>query len=610
MSYKKNKIANKTSDSSESLFISNYKLHYLVLFFLAILLYGWTTTFDFGFDDEYIIQTLTQYGHSISEFPKIITLKFGYYDYRPIPIFSFWIEKLLFKQIIPSVAHIINIFLFAFLLTRIYKLTSLFSVFTNKNSQLLFIAITCLVFLVHPNHVSVVANIKSRDNILSMLFGTMAAIQACSYIINKKWWQIPLSILLFLLGLFSKADAYGFMIIPFLFIVIFYNNSLKIKIRLILIGIFLFAIVWILRKIILNIMTTTEFNIRIISDNPLQSNSSFFDALSLASTSLLYYLKFLLIPNGYYFYFGENQLTLLSLFHPLNLLSIALFIAISIFCLTQYKKQKMYLFAWLFFLFSILYALNFFVLISGIIMDRYNFIPSLGFAWMIAAIIIEINTKNNIFQFKHKWILLIFVIWIMATYLRTADWKNKQTLFTADIDKLQQSAHANFLMGSYYINEVLFNKVDVINRNEYVILGEKYIDRSLAIKPNVTTALEGKGTCEILKDSNRLAIHYFEKCFQLDTNYISCVNFKGNAYKNLNMLDSAYYCYKYVADRQNYFGFAADNLMSLLFNNNRAEEGNKMLEYFLNKFPNDPLLQERYQQFEINKYNKRKENNL
>ncbi|MDB4678375.1 hypothetical protein OAE93_01455, partial [bacterium] len=93
----------------------------------------------------------------------------GYsYGYRPTTLASFAIEKSLFGES-ATVSHAVNLALYLATCLLIFFLIK--RVFPDKIDVALFAA---LLFTVHPIHTEVVASIKNRDEILSLLFMLLA----------------------------------------------------------------------------------------------------------------------------------------------------------------------------------------------------------------------------------------------------------------------------------------------------------------------------------------------------------------------------------------------------------------------------------------------------
>ena len=89
-------------------------------------------------------------------------LTLGYY--RPLSLITFAIEQELFGKA-PHISHFINILLYA--LTGFILCLWLMELFSGY--ERIFPFLVCLLFIAHPVHSEVVANLKSRDEMLSFL---------------------------------------------------------------------------------------------------------------------------------------------------------------------------------------------------------------------------------------------------------------------------------------------------------------------------------------------------------------------------------------------------------------------------------------------------------
>ena len=83
------------------------------------------------------------------------------------------------------------------------------------------------IFIAHPAHVEVVANIKSIDEIMGMLGGVLALLFSLNFLENKKIINLVLSFFFFLFGLFSKESAITFLAIVPLTLFVFRKASFK-----------------------------------------------------------------------------------------------------------------------------------------------------------------------------------------------------------------------------------------------------------------------------------------------------------------------------------------------------------------------------------------------
>ncbi len=586
---------------------TNYVLHYILLFLGAFLLYGWTAMFSYNLDDQYSISQLNSVDNTLSGILLIFKKLYVGIDYRPIPILSFWLERFLFGSLKPGISHIMNVFFFGIILIKIYQFIVISKFYQDEKKLHLLAFLSALIFLVHTNHVSVVANIKSRDNLLSMFFGLLSAIQFIKLFDDRKWWRIFLISFFAIFGFLSKLDCYIFLLTPILVIVLFRDVSVK-RIALVLFSvIFIFIITNLIRdylkgQTIQPIVKSIFFD---ASKSPLYNNDTMLNRISMACVTMLYYLKFLLIPFGYYFYYGYNQIPLLPLFHPLNLLTVLIYLSVGVTSVYYYKKNKIYMFCFLFFLFGIAYATNIPVLVAGIVMDRYNFIPSFGFCLAIAAIFIDLTNIEFKSIYKNFWLIGIVLVYVSATIYRTSAWKDQVTLFKRDIPHLQKSFTALRLMSGLYMEEAMSKatKKSMNNKiaDENVRLANEYADKAIAIFDNSAEIWQIKGIVDLYNEDNIAALKKFQKCKNIDSNLLAPINYIGVVYDNLNQIDSAQFYYTYVMERELSYNFSADNLIELLLRQNKVNEVDSILRVLTSRLPYDEKLNKKVEQINTNK---------
>jgi hypothetical protein len=583
--------------SKNKTFFSIHVAIKITLFLGTLLLYGRTSDYDYGIDDKFILSAINNTENSFSGFLSIFKSWFAGADYRPISVLSFWLERLLFNEAGPGISHMVNVILFGVLLVILFDFIVICRFKKEENKLILLGFICCLLFLVHPNHVSIVANIKARDNLLSMLFGLTASIQLIRYFDEKRLFRIGLFIVLISLALFSKLDAYAFIIAPLLVILFFREIDRKKLINALKIISITGIIVLIILVFFRSMPNDEEYIFSIgYDENPLVNNDTLVNRISLSLTSILYYIKFLFIPFGYYFFFGYNQVQVTGIFSVQNFIS--LFILISFFAISikLYHRNKIYLFSLLFFLISIAYALNLYVLVAGIVMDKYNFIASLGFCLAVASIIIDLYYSDSLSLKKISLFIFpfIFFTFLGFTISRTNNWKNSFTLIEKDMPYLKQSVNANRMAAAAYINLALAEELKPgANRvicDSLIQTGEKYAIAGLKIYDKVPDLWELRGLSSFYRKEYEEALGFFLKSKEVDSTYLSSINYVGYTYWALNNIDSASFYFKYVIEREPVFNYAANNLIDMLIRNNRKAEADSILNVLKTRFPEDKWL--------------------
>ena len=160
------------------------KIYSLVIVLSTVVLYFNTLKNDYALDDALVLnenQFVKQGVKGLKNIFKYDSFR-GFFGtekklvqggrYRPLSLATFAVEYDLFG-LKPRVHHAVNIILYGILGIGIfYFLRNILQLFAVAHSiEIAFF--TTLIFMVHPVHTEVVANIKGRDEILAMLFGIL-----------------------------------------------------------------------------------------------------------------------------------------------------------------------------------------------------------------------------------------------------------------------------------------------------------------------------------------------------------------------------------------------------------------------------------------------------
>jgi hypothetical protein len=235
-------------------FAENVRLQAFLLVFLALALYVPSIRYGYVLDDGLVMSQNTFVRQGIAGIPKILSqgsfagnveaatediLSGG--RYRPLSLIMFAVEWQLSGGS-PVLSHSVNIVVHAFIVLIIFYMAQWLARWqrslANNSAPILahlmqgvlptiFPFCVALLFAVHPVHVEVVANIKSRDELLSLLFSLIALAGFVRAILSEPYyfephqtqkhlqrrtdgarWQAVLScIIAFVLALFSKENA-------------------------------------------------------------------------------------------------------------------------------------------------------------------------------------------------------------------------------------------------------------------------------------------------------------------------------------------------------------------------------------------------------------------
>ncbi len=504
-------------------------LFLLALTALIFLIYGQTYNFGHNLDDNFVYDAIPE-TKSIAEGVKtIFQNRYNKLDYRPITILSFYIEDLAFKGSTLNIAHSINVFLYLLLCCLLFYFLKSIPL-KNKNDKYYLFIVIIFLFAAHPIHANVVSSLKSRDNILSMIFLTTSLIfltKAFSKQNYKSFAFILISIALTLIGTLAKKDALGYVLIAPITIFYFFPNKRKYALLFALITFIIFANENAIINALAPIDKDAPNGILRFTENPEIGNSLFKNIITALYTNLLY-LTQLAIPKGYYFYFGYNQIVFPEVLSLKTILSLILFIGTLTIGFYYRKKNKLILYGVLFYYSTIFYCSNLIIPVAGIVAARYAFIASFGFSIFIVVLINE-WIKNS--RLKYGLFFLIISLFAYKSFERVRVWKDLETLVTHDIPFLNHSHEAQRIAASTYL-EIADKSKELSKKETYLNKATKHIRRANEIydKNAVTHQMEGI----IHFKSNELdsAIQSLKKALELENT--------AN-YKTIEIIGDAYY---------------------------------------------------------------------
>ncbi len=494
----------------------------LLLAAFAFLLYANTLTHDYTVDDGTVMQNNKIVKQGVSALPEIFTSAYrkGFWDrkeslYRPLSVAMFAVEWQFFPNN-PHPGHWINVLLYS--LTALILFQTLLLLF--KNNVVLSFAIT-LLYVAHPLHTEVVANIKSRDEILCLLF-SLLSIKYFLHLTDKKTNTAKiLCSLFFALALLSKESAITLVAVFPLLLYFFRNASLK-ESMIASLSPWIAACIYLgMRFFVLKgISNFTEI---LPINNSIVNATHFTDRFATAMMIMGKYLYLLLIPHPLSFDYSFNQIQLVSLSSPSALFVIVIYTALIIYVVKEFRNRNGIAFGILFFLLTISVVSNVFFLIESVMAERFTFLPSLGFCMALVLLLskwlkTEFKTSNllnlsSIFNANKTFFIVIFSIALLysaKTFSRNFDWKNNLTLLAKDVKTCPESARIRYAYGSaILIEQALIEK----NENKKQNLLDKSIvqlEKGVAILPSYAEAFYHLGLAYKEKNDFTRAVTNFE----------------------------------------------------------------------------------------------------
>lgn len=352
--------------------------------------------------------------------------------YRPLSLVMFAVAYEFFGEEW-QFYHLLNLFLYAITGVLIFKFLAQW---VFKKSIFLS-AFVSLAFIVHPVHTEVVANIKSCDELLSLIFILLMLNQLMWWFENEATKNMIMALVYFIMALFSKENTVIFVVlIPILIFIRSKHSVIKA------VGKTLPFIVAAVFFVLIRLF---------ISSFPEQGNSITTDPylfatirqkLATVSFILFNYVELIFYPKVLIFDYGYNHIPYKDFANSKVLFSVFThFIALffSVFWILKRDIKGFFLFSYLI---GIVFVSNLFLNVGPPMADRFLYVPSFFMLVLIVLIIKDLIRKwtdNYLVYMFSAASLLIFPYSFLKTRARIADWKNNATLYKSDLKKAPNS---------------------------------------------------------------------------------------------------------------------------------------------------------------------------
>ncbi len=521
-------------------------LPYIITFLLGFALYANTISFDYALDDKLYITANEFTKKGFDGFKDIWTndLMTGFFGskknlveggrYRPLAQSTHAIEWELFGKN-PFISHFINVVLYG--LTGVLLLSVLQRIFSWNDKKwwwsLPFVATA--LFLAHPTHTEVGANIKSRDEIMSLLFALMAFRSVLIYIEKNISYEVLLAGIWFFLSLTSKESSITFLGLIPLTLIFFPKGKPKDSV-ISLAGILAFtAIYFVIRASVFSDQGDTLNVAKELMNKPyLLATES--ERLASIFFTMGMYIKLLVFPHplthDYYPFhpfktFAELQAggsQYLNWDNTGAIISLVLYVALFAFGLTTLvqkmtgKKGNIYGYGILLYLGTFILFSNLFFDIGAFMNERFLYIPSLGFTIILAYVLVNVIGRKNREPLAIGLFVLVMIGYSAKTISRNYAWENDRALSMADVGTSDGSAKVKMTYGSELLEQAKENGVSEIERTRLLNAAEESCLNSLQIYPQYFPPLDILGNIYFEKKNYDLSVKYFNQALRYKPN--------------------------------------------------------------------------------------------
>jgi tetratricopeptide (TPR) repeat protein len=391
------------------------------------------------------------------------------------------------------------------------------------NTPLLAGAITGLLFGLHPLHVESVAWISERKDVLYAFFFLLSMLSYLKYISSsqkrQRVFHYGLCLLFFIFSLMSKPMA---ITLPIVLIILDYFPLERLDLKSVLRS---------NRKVLIEKLPFFVLSIgsSVITVMAQQSEGAIHsfelimlgDRVLVALRALSFYLYKMIWPiNLAPLYPYPSKI---AFFMAEYLLSFILFLAVTIFCISTWKKQKIWSAVWAYYVITLLPVLGIVGIGAHAAADRYTYLPSLGPFLLLGLGVSKVLRKsiNHAIRklFSSTVIAILLVVLSYFTMNQIKIWQDTETLWYRDIKVFPKSAFKAYNnLGEIYKSQGLIDKARI------------YYETAIKINPQFPQPYSNLGV--ILRSQGRIdeAIKYYQIALKLNPDFIDAHKNLGFAY--------------------------------------------------------------------------------
>ena len=458
----------------------------LLLALCCVLCYAGTLRNGYSLDDDFAFYDNAYVQQGIKGIPDLLT--HPYYsdarltlDYRPIAGITYAIEKQFFGNS-PHISHLVNLLIYIFTVILILQLfTGVFGL------DIMLSFIIALFYAVHPAHIEVVASIKNREEMLSLTFALLTFIYVHRLFEQKtakKRYIGVLIVMAFLLLSFASKMT-NITLIPIIFLYLYFNGYHKQKklfypfVALVTI----FTVVYTGR--LYSMLQRPIYDL----ENPMVMVHDLSIKLGTGMASLFFYLRFMLVPYPFSFFYGFNTVPLIGMDEPVAVLSTLIHLILFIYgAVLFFRKEKLGFFIMAYFVAISVYS-NLIMLYTGIVSERALFSPSL---WFIAALCSYLYSRvTAVKDTKSRgsseialagFASLVFAIYGVLDINRVTQWHDRISLMSADVRHVENSTLANYFYACV-LKSTAEEQKDTAMQNKYMSEAKQYFYHVCTLSP-------------------------------------------------------------------------------------------------------------------------------
>ncbi|MEI7596262.1 MAG: tetratricopeptide repeat protein [Bacteroidota bacterium] len=531
----------------------------LIVFLFGVMLYANTLSFDYTLDDRLMIFENKFTKEGVKGLGKIMSTDafVGFFGenknlltggrYRPLTHIMFALEWQIFGKN-PFVGHLVNILLYGLLGIVILRLLKkLFSEYGNTNWYLSLPFVATILYLAHPIHTEVVANIKGRDEIVTSILSVMSIYVALLYVDKNKIQYLLLVFAVYFLALFSKENAITFLaIIPLT--VYFFRDKKTSQTLFVLLPMFVALAIYFGLRFKFGLMKFDTKETELLNDPYISATVS--ERYATVFYTLWKYVQLLIFPHPLTHDYYPKQIAIINWGSLQAIFSFLVYLGIGLIGLRGLIKKNIWGWIVVFYLATLSISSNLFFNIGAFMNERFVFMSSLSFSVLIAYLLVKRPGVLGKLLADSKTVMIIILVilagYSLKTFTRNYAWKDDFTLFTTDVLTSTNSAKVNVSAGGMLIEKAQ-KEENKEKKLEMLELAKTYLYKGTTIHPYYVAGWVLYGNAFLYADQYEQALLCYVNSLNIAPTYqdaLTNLHYTAQTTYKKNMYDVSARCFK------------------------------------------------------------------
>ena len=572
------------SKSALPSFFHNTKMNCWLIMAFSFVIYAGTLFHDYTQDDAIVIYDNMFTTQGVAGIPGILKYDtfYGFFKkegkanlvaggrYRPLTLVMYALEVQLFskkkkdatgkvvfdpleekekRNAIKFIGHLITVLLYGLTGVVLYLLLLMMLRPVKGEDFALFVSLlTTFIFIAHPIHTEVVANIKGRDEIVTLL-GSLAALyfslkgyyQNLSTNGTGSKYQIGAGVLFFL-ALMAKENAITFLaIVPLTYYFFTKADFGKIATQMIPFGIAAFAFLGI-RFSILGADFGSDVCNELMNCPYLKVEGGKYipysggEKMATIFYTLGEYVKLLFFPHPLTHDYYPYHVGIMNFGDWRVLVSLFMYLGLGVYAVMGLLKKDILAYGILFYLITLSIVSNIVFPVGTNMAERFAFMPSVGFSFVLAVLgfrLVKYLAKNkkklqpNNFTTTLGIAAVVLLLFSAKTFSRNQVWKSDATLFLNDVEISSNSAKLRNSAGGTLVQKAA-SMPEGTARTNIVNEAIGHLTQAIKIHPNYKNAYLLLGNAHQYINQFDQSIQYYQNALRLDSDY-------EEAFKNMTI---------------------------------------------------------------------------